>query len=119
MNSAISYSYHAPISGESDTITETLKNKDGKERRERGFHQDSDRRYARTVVANISKGFPCDVIIDHTLCKMGTWDCEFAGTDEGWCDGCNRQNDFENYTPTIDGCASFRQWSPRELERIF
>lgn len=54
----------------------------GKERIERGFHQDSERMYARTVVANIHKGFPCDVIIDRNLCQHGFFGCEFAGSDE-------------------------------------
>lgn len=52
-----------------------------KSRMELGYHQDSDRESSRTIVANIGKGFPCDFIIDRTICKYGFWTCEFAATD--------------------------------------
>jgi len=86
------------------------------ERFEKGFNQDADRKYARTVVANICRGFPCDIIINRHACKYGFYTCEFCGNLDGVCDDCD---EGDTYQEAVYGSPWARKYSLSELERLF
>lgn len=95
------------------------KAKNIRERFDMRYHHEAHENTTNTIVANIKKGEPCNMIVDRTLCKNGLWDCEFCGTSElepEWCETCE---DLCNFQTSEEGTPACRKFSFRELEKLF